>query len=303
MPIIDAHAHLYPPEVNASPAAWAAARGEAHWATLCTRVRKSGRPVQGFPNVADLLRAMDAADVERVVLLGWYWEKPETCAWQNRFYAECLRMHDDRISAFAALHPGVGLAAVREEISRAMDAGFSGVGELSPHSQGMPADDPVLGEALALAGELGLAVNFHVTEPGGGNYPGKVATPFEDFVKLARAHPKTKFIWAHWGARAALDNDNGTGTGIGADVRALDNVFFDTAASPLTYSPKIWREMADAVGAERILFGTDFPLVLYPARETAPSMLSLADEARTSELDDDELAAIVCGTARRVLGI
>jgi hypothetical protein len=104
MPIIDAHTHLYPPEVNAAPAAWAAARGEAHWATLCARARKSGRPVQGFPSVADFLRAMDAADVERAVLLGWYWENPGTCAWQNRFYAECLRRHADRFSAFAALH-------------------------------------------------------------------------------------------------------------------------------------------------------------------------------------------------------
>ncbi len=297
MPIIDAHAHLYPPEVNASPAAWAAARGEAHWATLCTRVRKSGRPVQGFPSVADLLRAMDAANVERVVLLGWYWEKPETCAWQNRFYAECLGLHDDRVSAFAALHPGAGLAAVREEIARARDEGFCGLGELSPHSQGIAADDPVLGEALALAGEAGLAVNFHVTEPGGGHYPGKIATPPEDFVRLARAHPETTFIWAHWGARAALDGE------IGAEVRRLRNVFFDTAASPLTYPPGVWREMADAVGAGRILFGTDFPLVLYPSRETAPSMLSLADEARTSGLGDVELAEVLCGTARRVLGL
>jgi predicted TIM-barrel fold metal-dependent hydrolase len=297
MPIIDAHTHLYPPEVNASPAAWAAARGEAHWATLCMRVRKSGRPVQGFPSVADFLRAMDAADVERAVLLGWYWENPATCAWQNRFYAECLRVHGDRVSAFAALHPGAGLAAVREEISRAMDAGFSGVGELSPHSQGIAADDPVLGEALAFAGELGLAVNFHVTEPDSKDYPGKIATPPEDFVRLAQAHPQTTFIWAHWGARAALD------AGTGAAVRALGNVFFDTAASPLTYAPKVWREMADAVGAGRILFGTDFPLVLYPARETGPSMLSLADEARMSELDDEELADVLGGTAMRVLGL
>ncbi|MDR0353739.1 MAG: amidohydrolase [Opitutaceae bacterium] len=297
MPIIDAHAHLYPPEVNASPAAWAATRGEAHWATLCTRVRKSGRPVQGFPGVAELLRAMDAADVERVVLLGWYWETPATCAWQNRFYAECLRMHADRITAFAALHPGAGAAAVREEIARALDAGFRGLGELSPHSQGLAADDPVLGEALELAGELGLAVNFHVTEPDSKDYPGKIATPQEDFARLARAHPRTTFIWAHWGARAAL------APGIGAEVRALDNVFFDTAASPLIYPPKIWREMADAVGAGRIVFGTDFPLVLYPARETAPSMRSLAGEAGASGLNAGELAAILRGTARRVLGI
>ena len=40
-----------------------------------------------------------------VVLLGWYWESAETCAWQNRFYAACIRAHADRLSAFATFHP------------------------------------------------------------------------------------------------------------------------------------------------------------------------------------------------------
>ena len=73
MQVIDSHVHLYPAELNAEPAAWAAARGEAHWAKLCTRRRKDGAAVQGFPDVGELLREMDRAGVERAVLLGWYW--------------------------------------------------------------------------------------------------------------------------------------------------------------------------------------------------------------------------------------
>lgn len=61
MPIIDAHVHLYPPEVNRDPAGWAAACGESHWAELCTRQRKNGQAVQGFPSVDKLLHDMDAA--------------------------------------------------------------------------------------------------------------------------------------------------------------------------------------------------------------------------------------------------
>src|ERR1019366_4780343 len=109
--IIDGHVHLYPPEINRDPAGWAAAHDEPHWAVQCTRRRKDGSPVQGFPSLDDLLRAMDAAGGGRAVLLGWYWQTPAACARHNRFYAECLRRHPDRLSAFAALHPGAGCEA------------------------------------------------------------------------------------------------------------------------------------------------------------------------------------------------
>ena len=64
MQVIDSHVHLYPPDLNAAPAAWATTHGEPHWAKLCTRRRKDGHPVQGFPSVDDLLREMDRAGVE-----------------------------------------------------------------------------------------------------------------------------------------------------------------------------------------------------------------------------------------------
>src|SRR5436309_8947275 len=87
--IIDAHVHLYPREVDLDPAGWAARQGERHWAVLCTRKRRDGRPVQTLPTREELLHAMDIAGVARAVLLGWYWESAATCEWQNRFYAEC----------------------------------------------------------------------------------------------------------------------------------------------------------------------------------------------------------------------
>lgn len=313
MELIDSHVHLYPEELNRAPAAWAAAHGENHWATLCTRTRKDGRAVQGFPSVDDLLRAMDAAGVGRAILQGWYWEKRETCAWQNRFYAECVRAHPDRLSACAALHPGqtseaqmARLARVRAEVRAAADAGFCGLGELSPHSQGVAADDAVWYEILALAGELGLAVNCHVTELAGAagrrTYPGKIATPLGDFVHWAQAHPRTRFVLAHWGARLPLDAE------WGAAARAAENLFYDTAASPLIYgagadldkSGALWREMVDAVGAGKIVFGSDFPLVLYPKTEAAPSLLSFAEEARASGLTPREWALVARANALRI---
>lgn len=295
MRIIDAHVHLYPPEVNLTPAAWAEAHGERHWATLCTRVRKNGQPVQGFPGVAELLRDMDAAGIERAVLLGWYWENHDTCVRQNRFYAECVRAHPDRLSAFATLHPAAGVEAVKDEIRRAVGEGLCGLGELSPHSQGVAIDDPVWREALVMAGELGLPVNLHVTEPQSKNYPGKIETPLGDFVRMAREFPATKFILAHWGARLPLDSE------LGSQARACANLFYDTAATPLIYGREVFRKMIDAVGAKRVLYGSDHPLNLYPENSDGPQIGALIDEIRGVGLSETELSAVAGGTADKIL--
>jgi len=290
MQVIDAHVHLYPPEVAPRPAAWAAAAGEEHWITLCTRVRKNGRPVQAFPSVDELLREMDRAGVGRAVLLGWYWEKPATCVCQNRFYAECVQAHPDRLSAFATVHPHAGREATLAEVRRVHQEGLIGLGELSPHSQGYAVDDPVFHELLALAGELKLPVNLHVTGPLARDYPGRIETPLEDFSRLARESPGVNFILAHWGGLLPLRNP---------ETKALPNVFYDTAASPLLHDAGVWNRFISAVGADSVLFGSDFPLNLYPKLEAGPEMGRLIAEAKAGGAD----AAVMGGNAARVLGL
>ena len=290
--VIDAHVHLYPREVDLDPSGWAAARGERHWAALCTRKRRDGRCVQTLPALDELLLAMDAAGIARAVLLGWYWEKPETCAWQNRFYAECIRAHPDRFSAFATLHPAAGYDATLGELRRAKEDGLIGIGELSPHSQAYPVDDPVFTEVLALAGELRMPVNLHVTDPASRPYVGRIETPLRDFVRLARAHPRTTFILAHWGGMLPLvDND--------ANAAALPNVFYDTAASPLLYDAAVWSRALPDFGADRVLFGSDFPLNLYPKLDELPGLVRLVGEARAGGAD----ARMLGGNAARLLGL
>jgi predicted TIM-barrel fold metal-dependent hydrolase len=291
--IIDTHVHLYPPEVGRDPAAWAAAQGESHWAALCTRRRRDGRPVQTFPTIDRLLRDMDAAGVEKSVLLGWYWEKLETCAWQNRFYAQCVKAHPDRLAAFATIHPAAG----RAEIRRAHDEGLRGIGELSPHSQGCAMDDPALAAALVLAGELRMPVNLHVTDPHAGRYSGRVETPLEDFVRLAKAHPSVTFILAHWGGGLLFRETSP------AARRDLTNVVYDTAASPLSYDDRIWRTVFDVVPPAKVLFGSDYPLILYPKTETEPGWRSFLAEINDSGLTPEEKGPLLAGGAARLLGL
>ncbi|PTX99015.1 amidohydrolase family protein [Opitutus sp. ER46] len=289
MPIVDAHVHLYPPEVAAEPEAWAARVGERHWAVLCTRRRRDGRLVQSLPTVDELLAAMDAARVDRAVLLGWYWEKPETCAWQNRFFAACVREHPDRLAACATIHPASGGAGVREEMRRARQDGLCGLGELSPHSQGVAMDEPVLAEAFALAGEYGWPVNLHVTDPASRPFPGRIETPLTDFSRVVRTHPGTTFILAHWGGLVPQ---------VDPEIATLPNVYFDTAASPLMYDPGIWARFAALVPRTKVLFGSDYPLNLYPRVSVAAEMARFVAEATAAGAGAEALG----GNAERVFG-
>jgi predicted TIM-barrel fold metal-dependent hydrolase len=288
MRVIDAHVHLYPPEAGREPTAWAAAHDEAHWAALCTRRRGDSRPVQGFPTAAELLREMDACGVERAVLLGWYWEHHATCVTQNRFYTECVRAHPDRLSAFATLHPAGGPAAL-EEVRRARSEGLIGLGELSPHSQHVALTDPTWNQVLHLAGELGLPVNLHVTDPASRKFPGRVETPLEDFRRLASAHPATNFILAHWGGGLAFEPRS----------RLLPNIWFDTSATPLLYASARRTEILAAAAGGRLLFGSDYPLILYPEFENAPALGRLVEEFKAAGVS----AEVMARNAARLLGL
>lgn len=270
MRVIDSHVHLYPPELNRAPVDWAESHGERQWAGLCLRRRKNGIAVQGFPTVDELLQEMDRAGVDRAVLLGWYWTNGATCQLQNRFHATCVRRHPDRLSAFATLQPLAGKDETLAELRRAHDDGLVGLGELSPHSQGYPMDHGVFREALLFAAEFRLPVNLHVTDPNSREYPGRVETPLEDFVSLAQAFPQVNFILAHWGGLLPLRDPA---------IANASNIFYDTAASPLVYDDSVWTRVLAAVPPEQVLFGSDFPLNLYPKLGHEPEMKRFIAEA------------------------
>lgn len=290
MRIIDAHVHLYPDEVNRDPVGWALAHGESEWSGLCTRRRKSGCAVQGFPSLSELLREMDAAGVERAVLLGWYWSRLETCEWQNRFHAGCVWAHPDRLSAFATVQPRAGREAALAELRRAMDDGLIGLGELSPHAQRCGIDDEAFRAVLEFAAEREVPVTLHVTDPNSRDYPGRVETPLEDFVALAKAHPRVRFILAHWGGLVPLRDP--------AAAR-LENVYYDTAASPLLYDDSVWQRFLAVVPAERVLFGSDYPLVLFPKEPDGPEMTRFVTQARNAKVPDEVLGE----NAAKLLGL
>lgn len=266
MPVIDAHTHLYPHEAIADPVAWGLKRGETHWARLVTQ------GPQGWADDETFLVAMAEAEVDLAVLLGWYWESIATCREQNAFLAGRVKAHPNRFAGFASVQPNAGASANLELLNEAAELGLCGIGEVHPSAQGFSLKDETWLEICRWAQEKKWPINLHVTEAAGHDYSGRVETPLMDYVWLAEQFPEVSFIFAHWGGGLPFYTLN-------TRVRkALRNCFVDTAASPLVYSKEVWNQVISLYGHERILFGTDYPLRLYPRKEKQPSISSLKRE-------------------------
>ena len=79
------------------------------------------------------------------------------------------------------------------------------------------------------------------------------------------------------------------------EVRAaLENVYFDTAVSPFLYRPEIYGRVSELIGADRILFGSDFPVI---------PQSRVLNEIKAAELHEDARNEILSGNARRLLGL
>jgi len=77
-------------------------------------------------------------------------------------------------------------------------------------------------------------------------------------------------VLAHWGGLLPLRDPT---------ARNQPNLYYDTAASPLLYDNSVWARFLALVPAERVWFGSDFPLNNYPKRDAEPSMRRLITEA------------------------
>jgi predicted TIM-barrel fold metal-dependent hydrolase len=97
--------------------------------------------------------------------------------------------------------------------------------------------------------------------------------------------PSLPIILAHWGGGFPFYE-------LMPEVaKVMANVYYDTAASPFLYSKKIYAVAREIVGAEKIFFGTDFPLIRPQRyyRELEGSGLSKRDREKILGLNFSRL--------------
>ncbi len=278
--IVDCHAHVFPDGVRQERTRFQAR--DAWFADLY------GAPERKLACAEDVLAAMDAAGVDRTVLLGFPWRDSAICALHNDYLIECVQRYPDRLIGFAIVNPAAGAAAA-QELARSLEAGLRGCGEVGPDGQGFRLDSAHdLGPLAEVLTAYGRPLLTHCSEPLGHAYAGKGTVWPQQVVAAAGHFPDLRIIAAHWGGGLPFYE-------LMPEVAAaVGNVYYDSAASTYLYRFDIFRQVVALVGAERVLWGTDYPL-LGQARFLA--------RTRAAGLAPSDLAAVLGGNAARLLGL
>ena len=231
----------------------------------------------------DLIRSMDRNKVDVSVVLGIGWNDQKLCTMSNDYVIESVKRYPDRLKGFCSVNPLWGESALKE-IDRCANEGLIGVGELHPYAQACDlTDKTVMKPLMDKCSQLGLPVLIHASEPLGHEYPGKGNTTPDVLYTFILHFPDSVIILAHFGGGLPFYNF------MPEVSNSLNNVFFDTAALPFIYNSSLYDVIDDIIGHEKVVFGTDFPLMDQSRVVHAIMVSSMSDKAKMNILSSNGL--------------
>ena len=249
--IIDFHTHIFPKAIRENR--------EKYFPSEPAFKLLYDSPGSKLVGAKEIVAAMDAQGVDRSVVFGFPWKDSATFKMQNDYVMEVVTRYPERLVGLCCFDP-FNKEAV-PEARRCLEGGLSGIGEIAFYQSGI--DDTALDmltPLMEICLDKDLLFLIHTNEPVGHLYPGKTPNTLKQIYTLVTKFSENKIVLAHWGGGIFFYNL------LKKEVKErLKNVYFDTAASPFLYDPKIYRYAVEIAGVDKILFGSDFPL-LKPAR-------------------------------------
>ncbi len=278
--IIDFHTHVFPPQIKKN-------RNKYIDSDPCFAILYSKKEAK-LATTDELISSMDRAGVDVSVILNISWVTHELCMETNDYILESIARYPKRLIGFCSVQPQSPEAAL-DEIERCAQAGIRGVGEVRPDIQLFDLrDEEIMKPFVDTMIKHKLIMLTHASEPVGHIYQGKGAVTPEILYPFIADYPDLTMVCAHWGGGLPF-------YALMPEVRkALGNVYFDTAASPLLYDPQIYKQVSRLIGSDKVVFGSDYPLL---AQE------SFVKEITSLELTDEAKSQILGSNARKLLGI
>jgi predicted TIM-barrel fold metal-dependent hydrolase len=277
---IDFHTHIFPKTISENRENYFPAEPAF---SLLYRSPKST-----LVGAEQLLEAMDQNEVDKSVVFGFPWINSQLIRRHNDYVVDVVSKHSDRFIGFGCVNPADKDAAA--ETQRCLDGGMLGIGELAFYQSGI--DDAILRHLepiMTICRSRKAPVLIHTNEPVGHFYPGKTPISLTQIYQLIRQFPENAIVLAHWGGGLFFFNL------LKREVKdSLKNVYFDTAASPFLYDTEIYQLAMKLIGIDKILFGSDYPL-LPPKR--------YFKEMEAAGLSKNEIKSICGLNAAKVLGV
>jgi predicted TIM-barrel fold metal-dependent hydrolase len=195
----------------------------------------------------------------------------------NKFMADAVSSKGGRLIALAALHPES--KDIAGDVAAAMDMGLSGV-KVHPDFQRF---------------ELDGSASFSMFEHVAGRLPALIHTGDARYsysnprraAALLRRFPELTAVCAHLGGWSEWDEAED-------ELAELKNVYVDTSSTLYELDPERALHIIRRFGADRVLFGSDYPM-WDPGAEIA--------RLRSLGLCDDELTLILEENAKKIFMI
>ena len=245
--IIDVHTHIFPSDIRQNR--------ENFFPSEPAFKLLYQSPGSRLIGGSELISAMDQNQVDRAVIFGFPWADIQLAKSHNDYIMEMVQKFPDRFTGLGCFDPASPGAAA--EAQRCLDGGLSGIGELAFYQAGIDESAlKLLEPVMEICERRSLPVLIHTNEPVGHDYHGKTPITLSQIYALIKRYASNKIILAHWGGGLffyAL---------MKKEVKdSLKNVYFDTAASPYLYDSEVYQLAVKFVGVDRILFGSDYPLL------------------------------------------
>ncbi|MBQ8288984.1 MAG: amidohydrolase family protein [Clostridia bacterium] len=192
--------------------------------------------------------------------------------------ADTARREGFRAVAFIGMHQDY--PDMEGEIDRAVRLGAKGV-KIHPDIQRVDIDDPRLCRLYEILARYDLPVCLHM---GDHRAEYRYSSP-DKLARVAKAYPKVRFIASHLGAYRAWEESE--------VLLGLPNVWFDTSSVLWALDQRRALELIRLFGADRIFFGTDYPVTNATRELQRFFALPLLEEERRAILWDN--AAVFLG--------
>ena len=232
--------------------------------------RWDGLDMADDPNT--MLNAMDRAGIDLSCLFNIFHPDGRT---GNDLTAAFVARHPDRFIGFAYACP-LWPEDPTAELKRAIDElGFKAIKIYSPYTP-YPLDHPAWDPVYGFADERGLAIIAHTG--------GEATSSPEQLGRAAPRFPNAKFVAGHAGNAEPF-----RGQAIAA-ARARPNFYLETCSTFRT--PGVVEELVSKAGADRVLFGSDVPLM-----DPRPQLGKII----TADIDAEAKRLVLGANAHRLL--
>lgn len=195
--------------------------------------------------------------------------KPEQVEAVNSFIIESCKHYSEFIG-FATYHQDY--ADFDKELDRIQIAGLKGV-KMHPDFQKFQVDMPEMDNFYSSLEQRDLPILFHA---------GDCRFDFSGPLRISRVlnkHPKLKVIAAHFGGYTEWENS--------LEYLVERNVWFDTSSSLWKLPIDKANEIIKKHGADKFLFGSDFPMWDHKGEMERFNKLDFSKEERKAVLFDN----------------